>query len=66
MQETEKRGIYLVESHDGTIRKMYVNCKSAYKYADKLAREEKRCSPLEVTDDGTIEPAARQRERNPQ
>lgn len=58
MQETEKRGIYLVESYDGTIRKMYVNCKSAYKYANELAGEEKWCSLSEVTYDGTIEPAA--------
>jgi hypothetical protein len=58
MQETKKRGIYLVESYDGTIRKMYANYKSAYKYANKLAREEKWCSLLEVTDDGIIELAA--------
>lgn len=58
MQETKKRGIYLVESYDGTIRKMYANYKCAYKYANKLAREEKWCSLLEVTDDGIVEPAA--------
>ena len=58
MQETKKRGIYLVESYDGTIRKIYVNYKSAYKYGNKLAREGKWNSLLEVTDDGIIELAA--------
>jgi hypothetical protein len=58
MKETKKRGIYLVESYDGTIRKMYVNYKSADKYARKLAMDGKWCSLLEVTDDGIIELAA--------
>ena len=58
MQETKKRGIYLVESYDGTIRKMYVNYKSADKYARKLARNEKWCRLLEVTDGKIIELAA--------
>lgn len=41
MKDTMKRGNYIVESYDGTIRKTYVNYKSAYKYANKLAREGK-------------------------
>lgn len=58
MQDTKKRGIYLVESYDGTIRKMYANYKCAEKYARKLAVEGKWCSLLEVTDDEIIELAA--------
>lgn len=58
MKDTKKRGIYLVESYDGTIRKMYVNYKNAEKYARKLARAGKWNSLLEVTDDGIIELAA--------
>lgn len=58
MQDTKKRGIYLEESYDGTIRKMYVNYKCAEKYARKLAAEGKWCSLLEVTDDEIIELAA--------
>ena len=45
MQETMKRGICIVESYGGTIRKAYANYKSAYKYANKLAREGKRNRP---------------------
>lgn len=58
MQDTKKRGIYLVESYDGTIRKIYVNYKSAYKYASKLARNEVWNRLLEVTDNGIVELAA--------
>lgn len=58
MQETKKRGIYLVESYDGTIRKMYVNYKSADKYARKLARDGKLNRLLEVTDSEIVELAA--------
>ena len=58
MQETKKRGIYVVESYDGTIRKMYVNYKSAYKYANKLAREGKWNRLLEDVDGLIVELAA--------
>lgn len=58
MKETKKRGIYLVESYDGTIRKMYVNYKCADKYARKLARDGKWNRLLEVTDDEIVELAA--------
>lgn len=58
MQETKKRGIYLVESYDGTIRKMYVNYRSADKYANKLARDGKWNRLLEVTDGKIVELAA--------
>lgn len=54
MKETKKRGIYIVESYDGTIRKVYANYKSAYKYGNKLAREGKWNSLSEVTEDGKI------------
>lgn len=36
--ENKKRSVYLVKSYDGTISKVYKNFKSAYKYANKLAR----------------------------
>ena len=55
MQETMKRGIYIVESYDGTIRKMYVNYKCAYKYANKLAREGKWNHLLEDVDGLIVE-----------
>lgn len=58
MQETKKRGIYLVESYDGTIRKMYANYKCADKYARKLAMDGKWNRLLEVTDGKIIELAA--------
>lgn len=47
-----------MESYDGTIRKMYVNYKSADKYARKLAREGKWNRLLEVTDSKIVELAA--------
>lgn len=56
--ETKKRGIYLVESYDGKIRKMYCNFKSADNYARKLARNEIWCRLLEVTENGIVEIAA--------
>ena len=58
MKDTKKRGIYLVESYDGAIRKRYVNYKSAYKHANKLAREGKWNRLLEVVDGKIVELAA--------
>lgn len=56
--ENKKRGVYLVKSYDGTISKVYRNFKSAYNYANKLARNEVWCALLEVTENGTVEIAA--------
>lgn len=56
--ENRKRGIYLVQSYDGTISKVYHNFKSAYKYANKLARNGVWCALLEVTENGPVEIAA--------
>jgi hypothetical protein len=58
MKDTMKRGNYIVESYDGTIRKTYVNYKSAYKYANKLAREGKWNRLLEDVDGLIVELAA--------
>lgn len=57
-KNTMHRGIYIVESYDGKIWKMYSNYKSAYKYANKLASEMIWCSLLQVTDNGIVEIAA--------
>lgn len=56
--ENKKRGVYMVESYDGKIRKMYHNFKSADKYARKLASNEIWCSLYEATEDGFVEIAA--------
>lgn len=56
--ENKKRGVYMVESYDGKIRKMYHNFKSAYKYANKLASNEVWCALYEATEDGFVEIAA--------
>ena len=56
--ENKKRSVYLVKSYDGTISKVYKNFKSAYKYANKLARNGVWCALLEVTENGTVEIAA--------
>lgn len=56
--ENKNRGIYLVKSYDGTISKVYKNFKSAYKYANKLARNGILCALLEVTENGPVEIAA--------
>lgn len=60
MNETKnkKRGIYMVESYDGKISKMYANFKCADKYARKLALNEIWCALYEVTENGVIEIAA--------
>ena len=56
--ENKKRGIYIVESYDGKIRKMYHNFKSAYKYATKLASNGIWCSLYESTENGFVELAS--------
>lgn len=57
-KESKNRGIYVVESYDGKIRKTYRNFKSAYKYANKLARNEIWCGLYKATDNGFVEIAA--------
>ena len=56
--ENKKRGIYVVESYDGKIRKVYRNFKSAYKSANTLARNGIWCALYEVTENGFAEIAA--------
>lgn len=56
--ENKKRGVYMVESYDGKTRKIYHNYKSAYNYANKLARNEVWCALLEITENGPVEIAA--------
>lgn len=56
--ENMKRGVYIVESYDGKIHKMYHNFKSAYKYANKLASNEIWCSLYEATENGLVEIAS--------
>ena len=56
--KNKNRGVYMVESNDGKISKMYHNFKSAYKYANKLASNEIWCSLYEMTENGFVELAS--------
>ena len=58
MKDKKKRGVYVVESYDGTIRKIYANYRSAYNYANKLARAGKWNRLLECTGNEFVELAA--------